>query len=45
MGLCNCGIIVVDTGDKVLELCSKNIRYNIESLGRDVVPGEVGMAQ
>ena len=36
---------MVDTGDKVLELCSKNIQYNIESLGRDVVPGKVGVAQ
>lgn len=35
----------VDTGDEVLELCSKNIHCNIESLGSDLISGEVGMTQ
>lgn len=34
-----------DTGDGILELCSKNIQWNIDSLGREVIPGEVGVAQ
>lgn len=35
----------VDTGEKLLQLCEKNVHRNIESLGGDLIPGRVGGAQ
>lgn len=45
VGLSVYTVILVDTGDKVLQLCSKNIQYNTECLSSDVVQGEVGVPQ
>lgn len=36
---------IADTGDKLLELCSRNIQCNIKCLGDDLVTGRVGVAQ
>lgn len=34
-------VICTDTGEKLLQLCNKNVHHNVESLGSDLIPATI----